>query len=444
MKLDNKISTSLIRKIISVVLVVVLVMSQMTPALAATKKPKITARGAIVYCQNTGDIIYSKNMNKQLAPYSITKLMTALLAAQSLSLDKEVTISAEAAAEGESTMDLVEGEVVTVRDLLYGTLILSGNDAAYALAEAVSGSKKKFVKLMNKTAKNIGCTDTHFMNPNGMKEDDHYTSAYDMMLITKAALSNDIVREVAGTKKYSMEKTNKSKKRTMKTHLPLINKSEYGVYAGKTGYWGTDDCSVAFGFEEDGLQMIIVLIGDTEDERTNDMKSLITYGKSKIEGVRVVEKDEVMGMARVRHGEKTRVEAVTKDMGYAYLPKEASQSLIKTNVVMRGDIKAPVEKGTVVGTLEIYAADELVNTVDLLAKEDIETGWFPSYVGISNKATIIICAVIVILLIFRIWFTAYRAKRRRQKRMARQKKIEQMAREELMREKERNERNWHF
>lgn len=434
----------LLRKTIIITLVFVLVISQMAPSFAGTKKPKVSAKGAIVYCQNTGDIVYSKNMNKQLAPYSITKLMTALLAAQSLSLDKEVTISAEAAAEGESTMDLVEGEVVTVRDLLYGTLILSGNDAAYALAEAVSGSEKKFVKLMNKTAKNIGCENTHFKNPNGMKESGHYTSAYDMMLITKAALSNDTVREIAGTKKYTAEKTNKSDKRVMKTHMPLLKDKNYGVYAGKTGYWGVDDCSVAFGIEEDGLQMIIVLIGATEDDRPDDMKALINYGKSKIEGVKVVEKDEIMGKARVRHGAKTRVEAYTKEIGYAYVPKEASKSLIKTNVVMRGDLKAPIEKGTLVGTLEIYAADEMVNTVDLLAKEDIKTGWFPSYVGISNQATVIICAVIILLLIFRIWFTAYRAKKRRQKRMARQRKIEKMAREELMREQERNERNWHF
>ena len=138
------------------------------PAFAGNpKKPDITAGGAVTYCQNTGEVIYSKNMHTKYAPYSTTKMMTALLAVQNLPLDQEVTISERAVQEGEATMNLQAGEVVTVKDLIYGTLILSGNDAAWALAEAVSGDIETFVDLMNKTADNIGCEDTHFSNPIG-------------------------------------------------------------------------------------------------------------------------------------------------------------------------------------------------------------------------------------------------------------------------------------
>lgn len=132
------------------------------------RKPTVYAGGAVVYCENTGETIFSQNAKRQYDPYSITKLMTALLAVQHLPLDKTVTVSEKAAAQGESTMDLVKGEKVTVEQLLYGALLLSGNDAAYALGEAVSGNMTDFVRLMNKTARNIGCRSTHFENATGI------------------------------------------------------------------------------------------------------------------------------------------------------------------------------------------------------------------------------------------------------------------------------------
>ncbi len=162
---------------------------------AKVAKPNITAAGAMVYCQNTGEIVYSKNSQKKLEPFSVTKLMTVLLAVQNLPLDKEVTVSAKAASQKRGFHQRKEGEILTVEDLIYAALLPSGNDAAYALGEAVSGDMETFIALMNKTAKNIGCKKTHFTNPSGMQAKRHYTTASDMMEIVKVALSNDIIRK---------------------------------------------------------------------------------------------------------------------------------------------------------------------------------------------------------------------------------------------------------
>lgn len=439
------IRTGMKRIIVFAVMAAMVFTSQASPVFAAkASKPEIAASGAIVYCQNTGEIVYSKNREKKLEPFSVTKLMTVLLAVQNLPLDQEVTVSAKAAAQKEASMNLKEGEILTVQDLIYGCMLPSGNDAAYALGEAVSGDMDSFTDLMNKTAENIGCENTHFTNPSGLRSKKHYTTAYDMMLITKMALSNDIVRKAAGSTSYTIKKTNKHKKRILKTHISFLKDPESGVYAGKTGYWDDTNCSIALGYRSDGLRLFIVLLGDTAEERNNDVKKLISYAKEKVEGVKVIGKDKETGKVRIKHGAKTRLETYTAETGYAYLPKEASESLIAKKVTMNSDVTAPVKAGTVVGRLEIYAADELVNQVDLIVKEDVEVGWFPSYVGISNTGTMIICVCLILFLLVFIWISAVKARYRRKKQRIRQRKIMEIAMEEMRREQDYRERDWHF
>lgn len=433
-------------KIISLTAAIMLIFTAAAPAFAAktdkVKTPDINAEGVVVYCQNTGEIIYGKNQDKKIAPYSITKLMTAFLAAQNLPLEKEVTVSAEAAGQTEASMELKEGEVLTVKDLIYGALLPSGNDAAYALGEAVSGNMDDFVDLMNKTADNLGCKNTNFVNPNGMDSKNHYTTAYDMMLITKTALSNEIVAKASGAGSYTVGKTNKSDARKLKSHLGFD--SDSGVYGGKTGYWDDYNCSIALGYKKDGLHLYIVLLGASAEERSKDVKKLIQYATEKVEGLKVVGKDENEGKVRIKHGAKTRLKAYTAETGYAYLPKEASKELISTEVVMRSDVEAPVKKGDVVGSFQIYVADDLVNEVDLIIKEDVETGWFPSYLGISNLATVIICVVALLLFTFFVWISVMRARYRRRKKQLRKQKVMQIAMEQMRREQEHKERDWRF
>ena len=174
------------------------------------------------------------------------------------------------------------------------------------------------------------------------------------------------------------------------------------------------------------------------------MKKLIQYATAKVEGYKVIGSGKENGNVRIKHGAKTSVTAYTAETGYAYLPKEASTKLVTTKTVMRSDVEAPVKAGTVVGTYQIYVADELVNEVDLVITEDIEQGWFPSYLGISNFATIIICVVVVLLLTLFLSIAIAKARYRRRKKMLKKQRIMEIAMEEMRREQERKERDWRF
>lgn len=434
-----------IKRVAIYFIVFILAISVISPVFAEkAAEPELTAKGAVLYCNNTGETILSKNGDEKMSPYSITKIMTVMLAAQKLPMDKKVTVSETAASEIEASLGLVAGEEVTVEDLMYGTMLQSGNDAAWALGEAVSGDMDSFVKLMNDTAKNIGCKNTNFTNPNGMKESEHYTTANDMLLIMKVAFDDDTVRKIAGTDVYNMPATNKNDARKIKTHIGMIKKKDSGVYAAKTGYWEDYDCSIALGYRKKGLSLYIVLIGDTKDERTNDVKKLVEYAEKKVEGIKIVDKDQASGKVRIKQGAKTRLKAYTAEAGYAYLPKEASESLISTKTVMKEDIKAPVKAGTVVGTYQIYAADELVNEIDLIIKEDVQKGWFTSYLGISNMMAMIIGTVLVIIIVMVIWVAVIKAKRRHARKVMRMQKAMEIAKMQLEKEEELKERGWRF
>jgi len=433
------------RKTITLLTAIMLIVSMTVPSWAASSatRPQVTAKGAVVYCENTGEVVYSHYMNRRLDPLSVTKLMTVMLAVQYLPLDREVTVSADAAAQGESTMGLVAGEKLTVRDLIYGALLPSGNDAAYALGEAVSGDMKSFLKLMNDTAENIGCENTHFANPNGLKVKNHYSTAYDIMQIARVAFSNSVVAKVAGTREYTVPATNKSGKRVLKSHVSFIENQSTGIYAGKTGYWDDGNASIALGYEKDGLRMIIVVLGDQSAERTTDVKAMLKYATSKVTGIKVIDEGKAAGKVRVKHGAKTRIEAYAGETGYAYLPKEASKSLISTKTEMN-EVTAPVRKGDIVGKYEIYVAGDLVNEVDLVAQNDVQVGWFTSYLGISNMAAVILLLILLVVLCLMIFIIIARARYKRKKKLERQRRIKEMARRQLEKEQDQEKRGWTF
>lgn len=365
--------------------------------------PNIDSKCGILYCINTDEILYSKSADKKIDPYSITKLMTCLLAAENLDLDKKVKVSEAATKLGGSSMFLTKGEEVTIKQLMYGTLVMSGNDAAYTLAIATCGNEKDFVKMMNDKAKELGCTNTHFANPHGLKAKKHYTTAKDFLLVAKAAFENETVREIAGTKKYEMAATNISEAWTMKTHVDLLDKKNSGVVAGKTGYWEDYDCSVVLLYDKAGLQQILVLLGSDIDERPKDAKKILEYGTKKIVTVDAVAKGERLTTTLVKHGAKTRVGVCTEETIPAY-PKDGKESSVKRTYDFDENITAPLSKGDVVGTCTIMTDGYLVAEVPMVMEEDVAEGWFPSYVYISNNQAILlgsVFALLVILLILR-------------------------------------------
>lgn len=397
---------------------------------------QITAQSAMVYCENTGETIYRKETSEKRSPYSITKLMTAILAVQKCPLDKKVTVSAQAASQKGSSAGLKKGEVVTVEELLYGALLESGNDAAYALGEAVSGSgnMSEFVDLMNETADNIGCHRTHFSNPTGIYSKSNYTTASDFMKIARVALANETVRKIAGTVRYHMGANNKSNGRTFVNKVGVLKKSASGIVAAKSGYGGDQDCSLAAIYNKNGLELCIVILTDTTAARYSDLSTLIDYAKGKVKGIRAIEKDKNVGKVHVNGGADTSLAVYTTEDGYAYLPKEGSRKLITTKSVIDKDVTAPVKAGQRVGTYNIYVSGELVNSIPLVVKEGTETGWLPSKIGISNFATTIIGIILLCLLLFRLYIGHLRRKARKRRALARKRQVERLARKRLMEE----------
>lgn len=406
----------------------------------------LTASSAIVYCENTGQTIYEKNVGQKEYPYSITKLMTALLVVQKCPLDKKVTVSKDAASQGDTTIHLKKGEVVTVEELLYGALLSSGNDAAYALGEAAcgNGNMKEFLDQMNQTARNIGCTHTHFSNPNGISSKKNYTTASDFLKIARVAFANDTVRKIAGTKRYHMTATNRSSGRTFINKASLVRMAGSGIVAGKTGYWTKSDCSIAAVYNKNGLELCIVVLGDTAVTRTADVRKLIRYAKQKVKGIRAVRKNKKVGRVHVNGGAKTRLDVYTAEDGYAYLPKEGSKKLITCKAEIGHSLTAPVRAGQQVGTYKIYVSGELVNSIPLVVSEGTETGWFPSKLGISNFATVVIVVILLILGICGIGIAIARARARKRRQIARKRKIERLARRKMLEEQEKDERGWWF
>lgn len=285
---------------------------KVTTATTYASTPNLTAEGAIAYCGETGQILYGKNINEKLDPYSITKMLTCYIVMKyidkgKLSLDDEVTISKYAAKQMETKLYLLEGEKIKVKYLLYGALLHSGNDAAAALGEAVAGDTKSFAKIMNKEAKALGCTNSHFVNANGVKAKDHYTTAHDMALILQAATKYKLIQQICQTKLYKIPADNKSDAFYVRTTNPFFYKTKkvkkpyktYNIIAGKTGTWTSDDASLIEASRYNGKTIYTVVIDDTSAARYSDTVKLINYGRSALSSIAYTEsEDSVSGVEK--------------------------------------------------------------------------------------------------------------------------------------------------
>lgn len=224
-------------------------------------KPSVSARNAVLMEQETGRVLYEKQAHEKRNIASITKIMTAIIAIESGMMDETVETSKRAVYTEGSSIYLEEGEEMKLEDLVYGLMLRSGNDAAMAIAEHVGGSMEGFVHLMNQKAEWIGMNQSHFENPHGLDADGHYSTAYDMALLTKYAMENDVYKKIAGTTTY------KSETRTYawgnKNKL-LTRLYDYST-GGKTGYTKTAGRTLVSTAEKDGMNLIMVTLNGPDD-----------------------------------------------------------------------------------------------------------------------------------------------------------------------------------
>ena len=252
-----------------------------------TREPDLVANAAIVMGAVSGQVLYEKNSQEKKYPASITKILTVLIALEhNVDFNATVTMSENAiwGVERDSTLiGLDVGEQVTVKDLVYATMVKSANECAYALAEYVAGDIESFAKLMNERAAEIGCKNTHFITPNGLHDEDHYTTAYDMALITKEALKNETFREIAGTLNYTVPATNLTDEtRPLWNGNKMINPAEPYYYeyceGGKTGYTMKANNTLITFAKKDGLELICVIMDcDGAKYAYSDTKALYNY-----------------------------------------------------------------------------------------------------------------------------------------------------------------------
>ena len=445
------------KKIISAILVLSLVLAQMSIfAFAAGSNPTISAESAIIY-GDSGEVFFEKNADAKMEPASMTKLLTCLIAVEKLKLNETVIIDTEVEAVEPIELGLVEGEEISVEDLPYASLLLSGNDAATALAIKVSGSVDEFAKLMNDKAESIGCKNTNFTNPSGLPDDNQYTTARDMAIIAKAAFANETIRKISGTIEYTVPATNMSEKREVNNFNLFLKGAKFdyegteikvekykGVFGGKTGTLSDEYTTMVTGVKLEGMEIYCVTMGSHFNNRFKDMKELLDYAKASISKYVAFKKGAEFDKVRLKGGAVNRVMAVAASEGFVNLPEGASASLVTTKCVYSDELKAPIEKGQKIGVAEIYIADDLVSKVDLVAKEDVVEGWFLSFMGISNFQTILIGVVLALILSFVMTILYLRIQNKKKRQAIRKKKLMEEAKKQLEREEDLRRRNWHF
>ena len=350
----------------------------------------------------SGNILYSKNIYERRYPASTTKLMTAILTLENCELDEIVTVSHNAIFSipiGYSHASLQEGEKLTVEELLNVLLIPSANDAAVALAEHIAGSVEKFSEMMNEKAKELGCLDTHFVNPNGIHNENHYSTAYDLSLIGKYAMKFEEIMNIAKVSQYTLPKTNKYNKedRVFNATNALIDNLEnyYYEYATglKTGYTDKAGYCIVTTSKKDNIELLGVVIGsDSISDRYEDCIKLFNYGfenysyKNLVTSNSIIDTIEIEGATK----ETKSLNALAKNNIDVLLKNDINVYNLEPKISINSNLTSPISKDAVIGTISYEIAGKTYST-DLIAEHSVEP---------SNFETILFRTLLIFLILY--------------------------------------------
>lgn len=382
----------------------------------ASSGPEVLSKSAILVNSNTGKVLFEKNANAKMYPASTTKIMTAYLVLSRLDLSKEVTASKDAVsiALDSSKMGLVEGEILSVENLLHALLVKSANDAANVLAEAVSGSIDEFVNLMNETAKELGMNNTNFANPHGYHDDNHYTTAYDMSLIALKAMENETFAKIVSAQSVTIPPTNKyNEERKYITRNNLISyisslASRYQYANGiKTGYTSAAGQCLVGSAQRSGMSLITVVFHAPEDNPERafvDTKNMFEYAYSKYR-IRTVQKgDELASTCNVKwsFGKSHLILKTNRDVK-TLLPRDNYvEDLLTSEIIIYDDIVAPIKTGDELGEIKYYYDKEEVATAKLYATRDVSRSYIKQFFSyIFNIWFLMLFGLVVIIIILR-------------------------------------------
>lgn len=355
----------------------------------ASNSPALDATAALLVSPDSGMVLYSKNADQKRYPASTTKIMTALLTLENVSnLDETVTSEAvdfENVTADSSNAGILLGEQVTVRDLLYALMLPSANEAAYMLARHVGGSWEQFVDMMNDRAAELGCTGTHFCNPCGLHEEDHYTTAHDLYLIAKEAMKDATFRDIVSTVQHRMAKTNLHEERIILTTNQLIFSSfqpwSYanclGIKTGHTSQAG--NCFVGYA-EYGDAKLFSVVLGCSDSSKEypsvaasfTDTKKLCQWGFENFTSKTLARQGEEVTYTKVKLSTDTNQLLLTaKADVVALLPKDLDVKALELVEDIPDEVKAPVKAGDPIGTATYRYNGTDYGTVELVALNDI-------------------------------------------------------------------------
>lgn len=442
------------KRLLTLLMIGILLLASTPVAYGQPQGLDLTGKSAILMDATTGEILYEKNIHTPLYPASTTKMLTGILAMERLEMDEPVPIDEEIAFTGGSRIFLLEGEEVVVEDVLYALFLESANDAAVALAKKISGTVEDFARLMNAKAREIGTLNSNFVNPNGLHDDAHISTAYDMAMIARYAMKNEIFRKYVSTYRHVMEETNMQETRyfynTNRLLYDTVNKvAVNGVYRDckyegvtgiKTGYTSQAGGCLVAGARRGDTELIAVVLGSTDMGRFADSVTLLDYGFENFRTVRVVEEGMELGTIPVKRGAVNRVDVVTARNAHATLPVKASEHLLRQEVNLVDALNAPVKKGQKAGTLRIFAGEKLVDEFDVVTLDGVEEGGIMALLAMNEQGMgpiqTILTGLLAVFLAAGIFYVVMKRRQIQKKKLLKQQQRQQE------RERREAEQNW--
>ena len=348
---------------------------------------KLNARSCVVIDRTSKQILFGKNEYNKVKMASTTKIMTATIIIENCDLNNIVTISKKAAGTGGSRLGLKTGDKITIKDLLYGLLLVSGNDAAVALAETCSGSVSDFADIMNEKAKELQLYNTHFETPHGLDSDNHYTTAYELALLTDYALNNSTFQNIVGTKNYTITINGYTKNLTNTNELlGSVN----GIYGVKTGFTnGANRCLVT-ACKRGEKDIICVVLGcDTKNFRASDSTKLINYAFENFEYINIENKineffnswlTSNINTFYIEKGNSQNIKLNYSFTGCPIIPiKKSEINDLEFHINVNTYLKAPINQNKKVGYITVLMENNTICNCDIISENTIEKKSFLTY-----------------------------------------------------------------
>jgi len=352
---------SLSTKIITANIIFSLILSFITPCCSFAQTSTLTAECALLMEMSEGRVLYSKNEHAIRYPASTTKILTALVVIESCDLSQTVTIPAEAQGVEGSSIYLKKGEKLTVLELLYGLMLRSGNDAATALALHCGGTISGFAEMMNQKASSLGCTSSHFVNPSGLPSPEHYTTAFDLALIARAAMQNDTFARIVSTKKISIPWEGMEHDRILINENKMLYNYD-GANGIKTGYTIAAGRCLVSSAERDGMTLIAVVLGCRP--MYEECSAMLDHGFENYELKKIISQNDHSGVINVTDGFDDWLNYAVKDEFYYPLSQNDTVNIKKQ--MYSTEYPAPVNIGDEVGVLTVFINGDKIKSIPLV------------------------------------------------------------------------------